>query len=73
MGTLGSALAPNAAVMMGARIILGLAVGCVLATVPVYIGEISAADRRGRLVNQNEHGITSPRSPRRRLKAREVG
>lgn len=54
LGTLGSALAPNAAVMVVARVVLGLAVGCVSATVPVYIGEISPADRRGRLVNQNE-------------------
>ncbi len=54
VGTLGSALAPAAPFLIGARIILGLAVGCVSATVPLYIGEISPVGRRGRLVNQNE-------------------
>ena len=54
VGTLGSALAPTAAALVGARLVLGLAVGCVSATVPMYIGEISPVERRGRLVNQNE-------------------
>ncbi|MGH3488728.1 MAG: sugar porter family MFS transporter [Actinopolymorphaceae bacterium] len=53
-GTLGSALAPAAGFLVLARVILGLAVGCVSATVPLYIGEISPVSRRGRLVNQNE-------------------
>ena len=53
-GTLGSALAPAAPFLVSARVVLGLAVGCVSATVPLYIGEISPVARRGRLVNQNE-------------------
>jgi MFS transporter, SP family, major inositol transporter len=59
VGTLGSALAPTAEALVGARLVLGLAVGCVSATVPMYIGEISPVERRGRLVNQNEFMIVT--------------
>ncbi|GAA5028958.1 sugar porter family MFS transporter [Actinopolymorpha pittospori] len=59
LGTLGSALAPSAELLIGARVILGLAVGAVSATVPLYIGEMSPVERRGRLVNQNELMIVS--------------
>lgn len=44
---------------MGSRILLGVAVGCVSAVVPIYIGEIAPTDRRGRLVNQNEYMIVA--------------
>lgn len=54
MATLGSAFAPDAGILLLARVVLGFAVGCVSAVVPVYIGEIAPAERRGRLVNQNE-------------------
>src|SRR3981189_691916 len=50
VGALGSGLAPSAEALLPARFILGLAVGCASATVPIYIGEIAPADRRGRLV-----------------------
>lgn len=54
VGALGCALAPNTAVMVIARFVLGLAVGGASVTVPVYLAEISPAERRGALVTRNE-------------------
>jgi MFS transporter, SP family, major inositol transporter len=53
-GALGSALAPSYAVMLPARIVLGIAVGSAAATVPVYLAEMAPAHRRGRMVTINE-------------------
>lgn len=54
LGAVGTALAPNIAVMVGMRFVLGLAVGGGSATVPVFIAEIAGPHRRGRLVSRNE-------------------
>ncbi|MGY0064412.1 sugar porter family MFS transporter [Streptomyces sp. LZ34] len=54
VGALGTSLAPDLAVMVLFRVLLGLAVGGASATVPVFIAELAPADRRGRLVTQNE-------------------
>jgi major inositol transporter-like SP family MFS transporter len=54
LGALGCALAPDVELVIAARIVLGLAVGCASATVSLYIGELAPAERRGRLVTQNE-------------------
>lgn len=54
LGAVGTALAPNIAVMVGMRLVLGLAVGGGSATVPVFIAEIAGPHRRGRLVSRNE-------------------
>jgi major inositol transporter-like SP family MFS transporter len=54
LGALGCALAGNIPLMVLARVVLGLAVGCASAVVPLYIGELAPADRRGRLVTQQE-------------------
>jgi MFS transporter, SP family, major inositol transporter len=54
LGALGSSLAPSYAVMLPARIVLGLAVGAAAATVPVYLAEMAPAHRRGRMVTINE-------------------
>ncbi len=59
VGALGCTLAPNTAVMVVARFVLGLAVGGASVTVPVYLAEISAAERRGALVTRNELMIVS--------------
>jgi major inositol transporter-like SP family MFS transporter len=48
------ALAPDRYIMTLARIALGLGVGGASVTVPVYLAEISPANRRGRLVTRNE-------------------
>jgi major inositol transporter-like SP family MFS transporter len=57
--TLGCSLAPSFHVMLGFRFLLGLAVGGASVTVPAYLAEVSPADRRGRMVTQNELMIVS--------------
>ncbi|GHK02027.1 major myo-inositol transporter IolT [Streptomyces sp. Y2F8-2] len=59
VGALGATLAPTTAVMVVARFVLGLAVGGASVTVPVYLAEISPAERRGALVTRNELMIVS--------------
>ncbi|WP_327313238.1 sugar porter family MFS transporter [Streptomyces sp. NBC_01235] len=59
IGALGCTLAPNTAVMVVARFVLGLAVGGASVTVPVYLAEVSPAERRGALVTRNELMIVS--------------
>lgn len=54
IGAVGTALAPNAGVMVLFRIVLGLAVGGASAVVPVFIGELAPTHLRGRLVARNE-------------------
>lgn len=54
IGTLGSAVSTDLSMLIGFRVILGLAVGGVSSVVPIYIGEIAPVQRRGRLVDQNE-------------------
>lgn len=54
VSTLGCSLAPNFEVMVIARFFLGLAVGGASVTVPAYLAEVSPAERRGRMVTQNE-------------------
>ncbi len=52
--TLGCTFSPNASVIIAFRFLLGLAVGCASVTVPTFLAEISPAERRGRIVTQNE-------------------
>ncbi|MEV7391000.1 sugar porter family MFS transporter [Streptomyces sp. NPDC091215] len=59
VGALGATLAPTTAIMIVARFVLGLAVGGASVTVPVYLAEISPAERRGALVTRNELMIVS--------------
>ncbi|MBC2208059.1 sugar porter family MFS transporter [Listeria booriae] len=54
VATLGCTFAPNIAVMVVFRVILGLAVGGASVTVPTYLAEMSPTERRGRMVTQNE-------------------
>ncbi|WP_116201523.1 sugar porter family MFS transporter [Amycolatopsis circi] len=54
VGTIGCTTAPVTAVMVVSRFVLGLAVGGASVTVPTYLAEVSPAERRGRLVTQNE-------------------
>jgi major inositol transporter-like SP family MFS transporter len=54
VGALGCTLAPTTAIMVVARFVLGLAVGGASVTVPVYLAEVSPAERRGALVTRNE-------------------
>ncbi|WP_330347400.1 sugar porter family MFS transporter [Streptomyces sp. NBC_00582] len=59
VGALGCTLAPTTAVMVVARFVLGLAVGGASVTVPVYLAEVSPAERRGALVTRNELMVVS--------------
>lgn len=58
-GALCTAIAPSISFMVGARFLLGIAVGGGSATVPVFIAEIAGPKRRGRLVSRNELMIVS--------------
>lgn len=52
-----SALAPNYAVLVLARMLGGLAVGAALILAPMYIAEIAPAGKRGKLVSINQLNI----------------
>ncbi|WP_399084866.1 sugar porter family MFS transporter [Streptomyces sp. BBFR2] len=58
IGTALAVLAPGFAVLLVARVVLGLAVGAASATVPVYLSEISPPDIRGRVLSANQLMIT---------------
>nr|WP_307859280.1 sugar porter family MFS transporter [Arthrobacter sunyaminii] len=59
LGTIGVSLAPNVAVMVAFRFILGLAVGGASAMVPVFLAEMAPAHLRGQMVTRNELMIVS--------------
>ncbi|MFM9370130.1 sugar porter family MFS transporter [Streptomyces sp. Da 82-17] len=59
VGALACTLAPTTEFMVVARFVLGLAVGGASVTVPVYLAEVSPAERRGALVTRNELMIVS--------------
>jgi MFS transporter, SP family, major inositol transporter len=50
LGSIAAAWAPSLAILIVARLVLGLAVGATSQIVPVYIAELAPADRRGALV-----------------------
>ncbi|WP_121610177.1 sugar porter family MFS transporter [Mesobacillus foraminis] len=54
IATMGCAFAPGSAVMILSRFLLGLAVGAASVMVPAFLAEMSPAERRGRMVTQNE-------------------
>lgn len=54
LGALGTAFAPDLNWMVFFRVILGLGVGGASTIVPIFIAEIAPANKRGRLVSQNE-------------------
>src|SRR4029450_1984131 len=53
-GALGAAFAPSFEIMVGARIVLGIAVGSAAAVVPLFLAEMAPVHRRGRMVTINE-------------------
>ncbi|MGM7723862.1 sugar porter family MFS transporter [Metabacillus sp. Hm71] len=54
IATIGCSLAPNFITMIISRFILGVAVGGASVTVPTFLAEMAPAEKRGRLVTQNE-------------------
>ena len=57
VGTVGNVIAPNLAVMLPSRFILGFAVGAASVTVPVYLAELAPTEKRGTLAGRNELAI----------------
>ena len=53
-GALGTAVAPSIAVMVVARVVLGLAVGGASAVVPMFLSELAPAARRGQMVTRDQ-------------------
>jgi sugar porter (SP) family MFS transporter len=58
IGALGSAAAPNTAVLVGARVIVGIAIGVASAAAPVYISEVAPPEKRGQLVSFFQLAVT---------------
>jgi MFS family permease len=58
IGALASAAAPGLAVLIIARILLGVAVGLASANAPVYISEVAPPESRGRLVSYFQLSVT---------------
>ncbi|WP_234123474.1 sugar porter family MFS transporter [Clostridium hydrogenum] len=58
IGAFGSAISTSTAFLICARVILGVAVGGASALVPMYMGEISPAETRGKLSGLNQLMIT---------------
>ncbi len=50
--------APTVAVLVAARVVLGLAIGAASNLVPVFIAEVAPTEQRGRLVSLNQLMIT---------------
>lgn len=58
VGALGSAAAPGVEVLVGARIVIGVAIGLASAAAPVYISEVAPPESRGRLVSFFQLAVT---------------
>src|SRR5919112_172738 len=54
ISTLACALAPNVALLVVGRIVLGFAVGVASVVVPLYLAEMAPASQRGRIVTVNQ-------------------
>lgn len=57
-GAIGAALATSVAMIIGFRMIIGVAIGVASYTAPLYISEISPPEARGALVSLNQLMIT---------------
>jgi len=58
IGSIVCAAAPDTAVLVLARVVLGIAIGLASATAPVYISEVAPPDIRGRLVTFFQLAVT---------------
>jgi sugar porter (SP) family MFS transporter len=59
VGALGAAFTPSFALLLTARLVMGLTVGALSVTVPIYLSEIAPAHARGRLSGLNQLCISS--------------
>jgi sugar porter (SP) family MFS transporter len=57
-GSILAAIAPDTNSLIAGRLLLGLAIGIVAATVPLYLAELSPKDKRGRMVTFFQLAIT---------------
>lgn len=58
LGSILAAIAPNTNSLIAGRLLLGLAIGIVAATVPLYLAELSPKEKRGRMVTFFQLAIT---------------
>ncbi len=58
IGSVLTAVAPDVKVLIAGRLLLGLAIGIVASTVPLYIAELAPKEKRGRLVTFFQLAIT---------------
>ena len=58
VGSILTAIAPNVVFLIGGRLLLGLAIGIVASTVPLYIAELAPKEKRGQLVTFFQLAIT---------------
>jgi MFS transporter, SP family, galactose:H+ symporter len=58
VGALCSAAAPGVGVLVGARVVIGVAIGLASAAAPVYISEVAPPESRGRLVTFFQLAVT---------------
>ncbi|HEV7348513.1 sugar porter family MFS transporter [Telluribacter sp.] len=58
LGSILTAVAPSVAILILGRLLLGLAIGIVAATIPLYIAEIAPANKRGQMVTFFQLAIT---------------
>jgi MFS transporter, SP family, galactose:H+ symporter len=58
IGSALTAIAPSVEFLIGGRLCLGLAIGIVASTVPLYIAEIAPSNKRGQLVTFFQFAIT---------------
>jgi len=59
IGAIGSAAAPSAGFLIGARFVLGLAVGSAALVVPLYLSEVAPTEIRGAISSLNQLMIVS--------------
>jgi MFS family permease len=59
VGAIGAALAPNAAVVILFRFVMGLALGTSSGMVPIYLSELAPAEARGKLSGLNRLMIST--------------
>ncbi|HVY79240.1 MAG TPA: sugar porter family MFS transporter [Solirubrobacterales bacterium] len=58
VGALGSAAAQGVELLVGARVVIGVAIGVASAAAPVYISEVAPPESRGRLVSFFQLAVT---------------